>query len=89
MKNKLAAVVGKNEIDAGSLELSAEKHVRIGNDDRIRRNMSGVNRLGVEMAARMQTQSVGGNLGVEIAVEFAEVIHWGPVMVNKYIISKV
>ena len=89
MKNKLAAVVGKNEIDAGSFEFSAEKHVRIGNDDRIRRNMSGVNRLGVEVAARMQTQSVAGNLGVKIAVEFAEVIHWGTVMVNKYIISKV
>jgi hypothetical protein len=43
----------------------------------------------VEVAARMQTQSVAGNLGVKIAVEFAEVIHWGTVMVNKYIISKV
>src|SRR6202035_121985 len=54
MKNNLPVFAGKNEIDAGSFELSTEKQMGIGNDDRIRGNMGGVNCLGVNVAARMQ-----------------------------------
>jgi hypothetical protein len=55
MKNKFLVVVGKDEIDPGSFELSAEKQMGIGNDDRTRRGVGGVNRLRVDVAARMQT----------------------------------
>ena len=42
MQDQFLVVLGKNEIDAGPLELSAEKQMRVGNDDRIRRSVRGV-----------------------------------------------
>jgi hypothetical protein len=84
VQNDLAAVAGKNKVNTGALELCAEKQMRVGNNNGVRRNVSGVNRFGIDVAARVLTQSIG-----KLGIKFAEVIHPATAMVNKYIISNI
>ncbi|HZR76820.1 hypothetical protein [Bradyrhizobium sp.] len=84
MQDHFTAFAGKNEVNTGALELCVEKQLRVGNDDRIRWDVSGVDCFGKKVSAWVLAQSVG-NLGIE----FAEVIHLVTAMVNKYIISMV
>ena len=85
VNDELAAIAGKNEIDTGAFEVSAEQQLRIGNDDRVGRNMRGVNRFRIKMSAWVLTQRIR-----DLGIKFAEVIHpAATAMVNKYIISKI
>jgi hypothetical protein len=78
MQDQFLGVLGKDQIDAGTLEFSVEKQVRIRNDNRVRRNVRGVNRLDVDGPIRMQPRALSRKLGVEFASK----------MVNIDIISK-
>ena len=74
VQDQFVVVLGKDQVDAGPLEVAVEQQMRVGNDDRIRRRMRRVrgNRLDVAMPMRMQARAVSGKLGVE----FASVIQW-------------
>ena len=67
MKDLFLIVPGKDQIDAGPLEISVEKQLRVRDDNRARRNMRGVNRLDVDVAIGMQPRSVGRKAGVKFA----------------------
>jgi hypothetical protein len=51
--------------------LRVEQQMRVLNDDRIGRNLGGVNRLDMDVARRMQAKTVRRDFGVE----FTGVIH--------------
>jgi hypothetical protein len=84
MQDDFAAVAGENEVNARPLELGIEQQLRVGNDDGVRWDVAGANRMRVKKTAGLFAQQIG-NFGIEIA----EVIHPVTAMVNKYIISKI
>ena len=51
------AVLGKNQVDAGPLEISVEQQLRIGDDNRIRRSVRSGRRNGFEVAVRMRMRA--------------------------------
>jgi hypothetical protein len=51
--DQFVVVLGKDQVNAGSLEVSIEKQLRIGNDNRIRGSVGGVLGNGLEVAMRM------------------------------------
>ena len=67
-------VFGKDQIDAGPPEVTVEKQLRVGDDDRIRRRVRRMRSNGFDMAMPigMQAPTISGKLGVE----FARVIQW-------------
>ena len=85
MQDQFSIILRKDQINAGPREFSAEKQMRVRDDDRIRRNVRSMKRLDVAVAVRMMAEAVNGNFGVK----FARVIQGPTAMVNKYIISVV
>ena len=67
MQDQFLMVLRKDQIDAGPLEISVEKQLRVRDDNRARRNMRGVNRLDVDVAIGMQPRFVSGKAGVKFA----------------------
>jgi hypothetical protein len=67
MQDQFLMVPGKDQIDAGPLEISIKKQLRVRDDDCIRGNMRSVNRLDVDVAIGIQPRSVSGKLGIESA----------------------
>ena len=80
MEGQFLIVPGKDQIDAGPLELSVKEQVRIRDDNRIRWSVRSVDGLDVEVAIGMQARPVSGSLGVKFAfgVEFARIIQGTP-----------
>ncbi len=76
MQDQFVVVPGKDQVDAGPLEISVEKQLRVRDDDGVRRRVRSVpgNRLDMGMALGMQTRAVSRELGVE----FARVIQGPP-----------
>jgi hypothetical protein len=66
-------VPGKDEVDAGLLELAVEKQLRVRNDDGARRNVGSRHRSDMELRMRMRAQVVR-----QLRVEFAGVIQMTP-----------
>jgi hypothetical protein len=64
-------VCGKDQVKAGSLEISVEKQLRVRNDNGIRRSVRGTrrNRLDMDVRIGMKAQAVGRQVGVEFANE--------------------
>jgi hypothetical protein len=73
MQDQFVIVLGEDQIDAGPLEFSVEKQLRVRDDDRIRGSVGGVNGFDVDVAIGMQGRTVSGKLGVK----FARVIQMG------------
>ena len=67
LQDQFLIVPGKDQIDAGPLEISVEKQMRVRDDDRTRRSVRGVDGLDMDVAAGMQPRAVSGKLGVEFA----------------------
>ncbi len=65
MQDHFTAFAGKNEVNTGALELCVEKQLRVGNDDRIRWDVSGVNRFNVGVATKLRAEAVTERLGVD------------------------
>jgi hypothetical protein len=51
VQNQLSIGAGKNKIDAGPLKIAMEEQLGVGDDNRVRRSLGGVNRLYVGVAA--------------------------------------
>jgi hypothetical protein len=49
VQDKLLSILGDDQIDAGPLVFSMEKQMRVRDDDRVRRNVCGVNCLDVDV----------------------------------------
>ena len=54
MQDQFLIVLGKDQIDAGPLEISVEKQMRVRDDDRVRRSVGGVNRLDMDVAGSFE-----------------------------------
>ena len=69
VQDQFVVVVGKDEIDAFTLEIAVEQQLRVRNDDRVGRRMRRVlgHRLDVGLPLGMQTGAVGRERGVEFA----------------------
>src|SRR5260370_37378436 len=69
MQDEFAVVVGKDQVNAGSLEVAVEQKPRVRDDDRVRRRMRGVvsKSLDVARAMGMQTRAVSRQPGVKFA----------------------
>ena len=69
LQHQFVVALGKNEVDAGALEISVEQQLRIRNDNGVRRHVRGVlgNGLDVDVLMGMRPMSVNGNVGVELA----------------------
>lgn len=80
MEGQFPIVPGKDQIDAGPLELSVKEQVRVRDDNRIRWSVRSVDGLDVEVAVGIQARPVSGSLGVKFAigVEFARIIQGTP-----------
>jgi hypothetical protein len=67
VQDQFLVVVGKDQVDAGALEVAVKEQLRVGNDDRICRRMRRTRgrRLDVAMSLLMQTGAVSGKIGVE------------------------
>ncbi len=69
VQNQFVVVMGKDEVDAFTLEVAVEQQLRIGNNDgvggRMRRMLG--HRLDVGLPLGMQTGAVGRERGVEFA----------------------
>ena len=67
VQDQFPMVVGKDEIDAGTLEIAVEEQLRVGNDDRTCRRMRRMRgrRLEVAVSLLMQTRAVSSKIGVE------------------------
>ena len=70
MHDKFAVVVGKNEIDAGPLELRVEQQLRVGNDNGVVGRVGAVNRLDMRKAPEIRAKAAG----VLVGVDFTRVI---------------
>jgi hypothetical protein len=62
-------ILGQNQVDAGSLEVSVEQQLRVGNDDRIRRRVRRMLRKSLKMGVPMaiMARDISRKLGVEFA----------------------
>ena len=69
VQDQFVVVAGKDEVDAGPLEIAVEEQLRVRNDDGVRRRMRRMlgNRLDVGMPLGMQTRAVSRERGVEFA----------------------
>jgi len=64
-------VIGQDQVDAGSLELSAEQQLGVWDDNGIRRSMRG-RAIDMRMHSGVRNRAVNRQLGVE----FANEIQW-------------
>jgi hypothetical protein len=71
VQDQFVVVVGQDQVDAGSLELSAEQQLRVGDDDGIRRSVRG-RAIDMRMHSGMRNRAINRQLGVE----FANEIQW-------------
>ena len=55
--DQFVVVLGKDQVKAGSLEISVEQQLRIGDDNRIRRSVRSGRRNGFEVAVRMRMRA--------------------------------
>jgi hypothetical protein len=69
VQDQFAVVFGNDQVDAGSLEISVEKQLRVRDDDGIRRSVRGVRRNGLDMdlPTGMQARAVSRELGIKFA----------------------
>ena len=67
MQHEFAAVAGENEIDTCALELTAKQQLSVRNNDRIRRNVGGVNRFYVGLPTQMRAEVFRGPPGVNFS----------------------
>ena len=79
-QDELLVVLGKNQVDAGSLEISVKEQLCVRDDNRVRRSVRRRNGLDVDVPVGMRTQAISGQLGVsgQRGVEFAGVIQRAP-----------
>ena len=66
VQDEFAVVLGKDQVDAGSLEIPVEQKLRVGNDDRVRGRVRGqmidVDDTRGECAPGPSEESVASNL---------------------------
>ena len=64
-------VFGKDQVNAGSLEIAVEKQLRVRNDNRARRNVRSLRSDALDMGMRMgmRPRIVNRQFGVEFADE--------------------
>jgi hypothetical protein len=67
--DQFAVGIGKNQVDAGPLEVRAEQQMRVRNDDGVGRR---VRRRMLDLHMGMRSEAVRGQFGVE----FANEIQW-------------
>ena len=67
VQNKFSIRAGKNKISAGSVKVSVEEQLRVGDDNRVGRSLGGVNRLYVGVTAQIPAEPVNGYFGVNFA----------------------
>ena len=78
MQDQFLVVLGKNEVDAGSLEISVKKQQRVRHDNGAGRNMGGVRRLDMAIRIGMRNR----NVSRRISVELTGVIQWATAKVK-------
>jgi hypothetical protein len=71
VQDQFVMVVRQHQVDAGSLELSPEQQLGVGDDNGIRRSMRG-RAIDMRMHSGMRNRAVNRQLGVE----FANEIQW-------------
>ena len=71
VQDQFVVVFGKDQVKAGSLEISVEKQLRVRNDNGIRRSVRGArrNRLDMDVRIGMRPRPSAGKSGVEFANE--------------------
>ena len=76
MQHQFVVVPGKDQVDAGALEVAVEQQLRVRDNYRACRNMRGVvgKSLDVALPIGMQARAIDRQIGIE----FAGVIQMGP-----------
>ena len=68
VQDQFVVVLGKDQVDAGPLEVAVEQQMRVRDDDGVRRRVRGY-RIDMVMGIGMSTRTVNVQLGVEFADE--------------------
>src|SRR5216683_6970267 len=68
-QDQFVVLVGQDKVDTGSLEISVEQELRVGDDDGARGSVQGMRRHGIDvkMPMRMRTRAIKRQLGIEFA----------------------
>ncbi len=66
VQDEFAVVLGKDQVDAGALEIGVEQKMRVGDEDRIRGRVRG-QMIDVEIGGGMRPRAVRRKRGVKFA----------------------